>query len=204
MIKVRYSSVDGAGKARTFQTVESARKFAVRYVGETPEFGSHYAVSGDGVGKVTVEGCTLAELFGRRVEREPVEEDLEAARLEASFEAEHAAYMAVERDSNGFPLHRAPGCKCSVAQLERVGCDCGCDELVALHTDDPEAPTEYAPRGECESHVVDGDWQGPNEFGGSTFRPIHGWFRKADLARWAAEAAERAARPVEYPGEIPF
>jgi hypothetical protein len=33
---------------------------------KSPEIGSTYAVSGDGVGKVTVEGVTLFELFGEK------------------------------------------------------------------------------------------------------------------------------------------
>jgi len=62
-ITVRYSSVDGFRKTRTFKTLKGAQKFATKYVGETPEFGSYYAVSFDGVGKITVSGTTLEELF---------------------------------------------------------------------------------------------------------------------------------------------
>lgn len=63
-ITVRYSSIDGFSKTRKFKTIEGARKFAVRYVGEHPDHGGgNYAVSFDGVGKVTVQGCTLAALF---------------------------------------------------------------------------------------------------------------------------------------------
>jgi hypothetical protein len=63
VIKVRYSSIDGFSKTAKFKTMNGARKFAHKWVGEHPEIGSHYAVAGDGVGKVTVEGTTLAELF---------------------------------------------------------------------------------------------------------------------------------------------
>lgn len=63
MITVRYSSIDHYHKTSQFKTLEGARKFAVRCVGEHPDFGSTYAVSDDGVGKVTVEGCTLRDLF---------------------------------------------------------------------------------------------------------------------------------------------
>ena len=147
MIKVRYSSIDGWRETRSFKTVEGARKFAVHYIGEHPEVGTSYAVSGDGVGRVTVEGCTIAALFAKP-----------------------------------------------------AGAD-----LVALENPDPWAPVEYAPRAECESVVVDGDWEGPNEFGGSTYRPFHGWVRKADLARWEAEsAARRAAAAANGSEEIPF
>lgn len=63
-IKVRYSSVDGGGApARTFKTLKGAQKFAHQWVGAHPEIGSTYAVSGDGIGKVTVSGASLRELF---------------------------------------------------------------------------------------------------------------------------------------------
>ena len=62
-IVVTYSSIDGARKRRSFKTVAKARAFAIYWVGETPEMGLGYAVAGDGVGKVTVTGCTLKELF---------------------------------------------------------------------------------------------------------------------------------------------
>ena len=65
MITVFYESIDGARQRRTFKTPEGARKFAVLKVGEHPEVGTGYAVSGDGVGKVTVEGCTIAALFAK-------------------------------------------------------------------------------------------------------------------------------------------
>lgn len=62
-IKVTYTSIDRVRKVRTFKTIEAAKAFAVQWVGKYPEMGSTYAVSGDGVGKIEVEGCTLKELF---------------------------------------------------------------------------------------------------------------------------------------------
>ena len=66
-IKVRYSSIDHFSKTRRFKTLAGAQKFAQRYVGETPEVSLHfgYAVSGDGVGKIEVDGCTILDLFPR-------------------------------------------------------------------------------------------------------------------------------------------
>ena len=64
MIKVKYSSVDRFSKTRSFKTLKGARNFAQHWVGKHPEIGSTYAVSGDGVGKITAEGVALAELFG--------------------------------------------------------------------------------------------------------------------------------------------
>ena len=67
-IAVRYSSVDSYGKitTRKFVTLRGAREFAWHWVGRFPEIGSGYAVSADGIGKVEVEGCTLADLFPER------------------------------------------------------------------------------------------------------------------------------------------
>jgi hypothetical protein len=63
MIKVVYTSIDYFRKARSFKTVAGAKKFAHKYVGAHPEIGVGYAVSSDGIGKVTVQGATLAEIF---------------------------------------------------------------------------------------------------------------------------------------------
>lgn len=62
-IRVRYQSIDRFRKTAKFKTLKGAQRFAHDWVGEHPEIGSHYAVSGDGVGKITVTGATLAELF---------------------------------------------------------------------------------------------------------------------------------------------
>lgn len=64
-ITVRYSSVDWYSKTRYFKTIEGARKWAQKMVGERPEISTafQYAVSGDGVGKITVRGATLKDLF---------------------------------------------------------------------------------------------------------------------------------------------
>lgn len=62
-IRVTYSSVDGVRKVHAFKTLKGARAFAQERVGNHPELGNTYAVAGDGIGKVTVEGVTLADLF---------------------------------------------------------------------------------------------------------------------------------------------
>lgn len=62
-ITVCYLACDGARKARSFTTIKGAAKFAQEWVGPTPEIGTGYAVSPDGIGRVTVDGATLAELF---------------------------------------------------------------------------------------------------------------------------------------------
>jgi hypothetical protein len=57
-ITVTMTAVDGWSKRRYFKTVEGARKFAVKYVGETPEISwtYGYAISPDGVSKIEVGG----------------------------------------------------------------------------------------------------------------------------------------------------
>src|SRR4051812_47030634 len=64
-IKVHYNGCDGYRATRSFMTIKGARRYAVERVGEHPEFGSSYAVSGDGVGTIRVSGCTLRELFAK-------------------------------------------------------------------------------------------------------------------------------------------
>lgn len=64
MIVIRYTAVDGYSTKRRYKTLEGASDYARRMVGETPELGSTYAISGDGIGKITVvEGAKLADLF---------------------------------------------------------------------------------------------------------------------------------------------
>jgi hypothetical protein len=64
VIKVKYSSVDGGRKSRSFKTLKGARHFAQYWIGKNPEIGSIYAVSGDGIGKIEASGVALADLFG--------------------------------------------------------------------------------------------------------------------------------------------
>ena len=72
MIKVKYSSVDGrGGNWRSFKTLGRARVFAQYWVGKNPEIGSTCAVSGDGIGKIEVQGAKLADLFGDQTKAEP-------------------------------------------------------------------------------------------------------------------------------------
>ena len=75
VIKVRYSSIDHYKETKSFSTLSGARRFAQKWVGRNPELGSTYAVSGDGIGKITLECISfepigteapvkLADLFG--------------------------------------------------------------------------------------------------------------------------------------------
>jgi hypothetical protein len=62
MIKLTYSTVDGYLKYKTFNDLAKAKEWAKHWMG-TPEIGSTYAVTGDGIGKMECSGCTLYELF---------------------------------------------------------------------------------------------------------------------------------------------
>lgn len=62
-IIVRYSSIDHFSETRRFATLAGAQAYAHRRIGPHPDQGSGYAVSDDGVGKITVRGATLGTLF---------------------------------------------------------------------------------------------------------------------------------------------
>ncbi len=68
-IIIRYSACDGFGETKKFASLTGARRYAQRGLGETPELGSHYAISGDGIAKITVEGCALTDLFPKLLVR---------------------------------------------------------------------------------------------------------------------------------------
>lgn len=131
-ITVRYSGIDRARIVRRFASIEAARKFAIKYVGAYPEIGCGYAVSGDGVGKVTVNGCTLTELFHAPAnDCSPLSKlfDEYHASEDAADEADAIAYnmfgkRAAEWDRQ-IEACRPAGCTCSDMQLARVGCECG-------------------------------------------------------------------------------
>jgi len=53
MIIVTYTTIDHVRKRRKFKTLAGARKFALEWVGPQDVEGGYYAVSDDGVGKVT-------------------------------------------------------------------------------------------------------------------------------------------------------
>jgi hypothetical protein len=64
-ITVIYESIDRCRKTRKFKTLKGAQKHAQKWVGLHPEISTtfQYAVSGDGVGKITVDGAAVADLF---------------------------------------------------------------------------------------------------------------------------------------------
>lgn len=97
-IQVRYQSIDGARDSRSYKGIEAARAFAVKMVGAHPEMGSHYAVSGDGIGKIMVSGISLAELFGQEVASDGYDEHGYPIGYE-SPEAEEARYYREQMEA---------------------------------------------------------------------------------------------------------
>lgn len=53
VIRINYSTIDRFSESRRFKTLAGARKYALRRLGDYYDIGSYYAVSGDGVGKIT-------------------------------------------------------------------------------------------------------------------------------------------------------
>jgi hypothetical protein len=62
-VTVYFSTSDGHRRTRTFKTLQGAQKYAQERIGETPELGSYYAVSGFGDSKIEAKGATVRELF---------------------------------------------------------------------------------------------------------------------------------------------
>ena len=59
VIRVVYSSIDGAKEIQRFGTIAGASQFARNH----PTIGSTYATSDDEIGKIEVAGANLKELF---------------------------------------------------------------------------------------------------------------------------------------------
>lgn len=62
-IHLSYRAIDGYKLEESFSSIVDARKFAYKWVGESPELGSYYAVSSDGVGRLMWDGIEAKELF---------------------------------------------------------------------------------------------------------------------------------------------
>ena len=101
MITVRYSSIDRFSESRKFKTLTGARAYAQKWVGEHPDLGSGYAISGDGVGKITVSGVSLAELFG--VAKDPDDRSGDFAIFRVSYHEDYGTNtMLVARWSDEY------------------------------------------------------------------------------------------------------
>jgi len=64
-ITVYYHSIDNHQDHRRFKTLVEAQEWAQHWVGRWPTIGHFcgYAISDDGIGKITVDGCKITELF---------------------------------------------------------------------------------------------------------------------------------------------
>lgn len=141
-ITVRYQSIDGVNQRKTFATIPGVRKFVDKMIGANAEYGASgmYAVSDDGIGKVTLVevmnndtgrrlDCLAAVLCqpvpGTEPKPEPTEQEIyEAlAAAERSLNVADATAYAAEMDALTRPK-REPDCTCSDMQLDLVGCDC--------------------------------------------------------------------------------
>lgn len=73
-LSVYFKTVDHYSESRRFATLEGARAYAQRKIGETPEMGSFYAVSPWGDARITVNGtvgeraASVCDLFPRVAE----------------------------------------------------------------------------------------------------------------------------------------
>ena len=63
LIKIHYTSIDGASKHGIFKTIKGAQGFARDWVGLYPDRGQGYAISTDGIGKITFSGVSVEVLF---------------------------------------------------------------------------------------------------------------------------------------------
>jgi hypothetical protein len=146
MIKLRYSSIDGVRKTRTFQAIPAAHAYAAERVGAHPEMGSTYAISGDGIGKIEVEGCTLAELF-KDPNAPPTDDELFEEAMQAEQAAERAQRLAdaeaYAAEMRAFEHDRSNGCRCSDMQLTQVGCDCPASAEAFALVESYLVPDEY-------------------------------------------------------------
>jgi hypothetical protein len=65
-IVVRYRAIDNFTKRGEFRSIAGARRFAKKYLGDEFEIGTGYAVTYDGIGRITVEGTDLYTLLDRK------------------------------------------------------------------------------------------------------------------------------------------
>ena len=63
MIKTTYRAIDGYTEEQVFSDLDDAITYAHKQIGSKVEIGSGYAVSYDGVGKITVIGCLLKDIW---------------------------------------------------------------------------------------------------------------------------------------------
>jgi hypothetical protein len=70
-IRVHYNAIDHFSQSRSFKTLAAARRYAQKWVGPHPDTTGWYAVSFDGVGRITAN-VPMTDLFPPETS-EPVE-----------------------------------------------------------------------------------------------------------------------------------
>jgi len=82
MITLKYLAVDGFRTEKTFSSLKEAQEFAVLWAGARCEVGRTYAITYDGVGRLTWTGVTAEELFPKEdspvVPKSQYDEEIEA------------------------------------------------------------------------------------------------------------------------------
>jgi len=65
MINIYYAASDGFTKEARFSDLGDAQRYAQFWIGKTYDLAGagNYAVSGDGVARIVVEGANIEELF---------------------------------------------------------------------------------------------------------------------------------------------
>lgn len=95
-VTILYTAVDGSRMIKDFKTLNGAKGFAHKMIGEHPEMGGYYAVSGDGIGKVQVTGVALKELFPEKTTAR-VEPEMDE---QAALECHEREYEETDRRLN--------------------------------------------------------------------------------------------------------
>ena len=94
MIKLHFKTLDGIRKTKKFKTLAGAQKATWDWVGKDAEIGTGYAISTDGVVRVSADGCTLAELFDNKppIDPYPDGKDYYAVRIDGDLIAKTFEY----------------------------------------------------------------------------------------------------------------
>ena len=62
-IAIHSTTIDGQRQTKTYRSLSGARKYAMAQVGRFPQVCDTYAISGDGITKITVDGASLPDLL---------------------------------------------------------------------------------------------------------------------------------------------
>ena len=149
-ITLSYAAIDGHFTQRAFTSLHEAQAFATDRVGGTPEVGTSYAVSADGVGRIDWEGCSASDLWPDLADDSWAREELLA------IQAERDAHdYADHPDEEDYTTTRADGTRTDTRWYACSGTvhiclDCGRED----HTGDEDWDTHDS-RCSRKSHRFD-------------------------------------------------